>query len=167
MYWVVTISQALFWGHDIVFHAMFTTAQHVVTTVSPVEEMRNFRQGWLSCRGSEPVTSENEIRIQAIWPQTPQLDANNFGFLVWFSLGVFFFFFFPSSFLWPHLWSMEVPGLEGKSEMQPSAYTTAMATSDPSCICELHGSSWQRQTLNPLCEATYQTHILTETILCP
>ena len=33
------------------------------------------------------------------------------------------------------------------------AYTTATATSDPSCVCNLHHSSWQRWILNPLIEA--------------
>ena len=47
------------------------------------------------------------------------------------------------SFLGPHLQHMEVPRLGVKSELQVSAYTTATATSDLSCICDLHYSSRQ------------------------
>ena len=36
---------------------------------------------------------------------------------------------------------MEVPGLGAESELLPLAYTTATATPDPSCICDLHHSS--------------------------
>ena len=40
------------------------------------------------------------------------------------------------------------------------AYTRATATPDPSRVCYLHHSSRQRQILNPLSEARYQTHNL-------
>ena len=41
------------------------------------------------------------------------------------------------------------------------AYATATATQDPSHICDLHHSSQQCQTLNPLSEeARDQTHVL-------
>ena len=55
---------------------------------------------------------------------------------------------------------MEVPRLGGKSELQLEAYTTATATRDPSCICNLHHSSWQCQILNPLMEARDRTRNL-------
>ena len=48
---------------------------------------------------------------------------------------------------------MEVPRLGVESEIQMLVYTTATATQDPSCICELHHSSWQCRILNPLSEA--------------
>ena len=51
----------------------------------------------------------------------------------------------------------EVPRLGVKSELQLPAYTTTIATWDPSWTCELHHSSWQRQILNPLNEARNQT----------
>ena len=38
-------------------------------------------------------------------------------------------------------------------ELQLPAYTTATATPDPGCVCDLHHSSWQCQILNPLIEA--------------
>ena len=44
-------------------------------------------------------------------------------------------FFF---FLGLHLQHMEVPGLGVKLEPQLPAYTTAMAITDPSHICDLH-----------------------------
>ena len=53
---------------------------------------------------------------------------------------------------------MEVPRLEVKSELQLLAYATA--TQGPSCICGLHHSSWQCQTLNPLSEVRDQTRNL-------
>ena len=49
-----------------------------------------------------------------------------------------------------HLQHLEVPGLGAESELQLSAYTTATAMWDPSCICDLHHSLQQCQTLNPL-----------------
>ena len=55
---------------------------------------------------------------------------------------------------------MEVPRPEVKSELQLPAYTTATSMQDPSCMCNLHHSSWQCQILNPLSEAKDQTHIL-------
>ena len=58
---------------------------------------------------------------------------------------IFFFF------LGPHPWHhMEVPRLGVKSELQLPAYPTAAAMQDPSCVCKLHHSSWQRRIPNPL-----------------
>ena len=48
---------------------------------------------------------------------------------------------------------MEVPSLGVELELQLLAYTTATATPDPSSICDLRHSLWQRQILNPLSEA--------------
>ena len=45
---------------------------------------------------------------------------------------------------------MEVPRLGVESQQQLTAYITATATRDPSCLFDLHHSSWQRQILNPL-----------------
>ena len=58
---------------------------------------------------------------------------------------------------------MDIPRLVLESEVQLQVYTTAMATQDPSHICDLHGSLWQRWILNPLSQARDKTHILTET----
>ena len=55
---------------------------------------------------------------------------------------------------------MEVPRLGVKSELQLPVYTSAIATPDLSCICDLHHSS---QELNPLNEARDQTPVLTDT----
>ena len=60
-------------------------------------------------------------------------------------------------------WHMEVPRLGVQSELQLPAYTTATATQDPSCICDLHHSSQQRRILNPLSRAGDGTHILMDT----
>ena len=48
---------------------------------------------------------------------------------------------------------MEVPRLEVESELWLLAYTTATATRDPSCICDLHHSLRQYWILNLLSEA--------------
>ena len=56
---------------------------------------------------------------------------------------------------------MEVPRLGVKLELQLPAYTTA--TPDPSCICDLHHSLWQRRILNPLSEARNQAGVLLDT----
>ena len=45
----------------------------------------------------------------------------------------------------------------------PAAYTTAAATQDPNCICDLHHGSWQCRILNPLNEARDQTCIPMDT----
>jgi len=62
----------------------------------------------------------------------------------------FFFFFFCFCFLVPHSRHMKVPSLGVQPELQLLAYTTATATPDPSCVCNLHHSSQQCQILNPL-----------------
>ena len=58
---------------------------------------------------------------------------------------------------------MEVPRLGIELELQLPAYTTATATWDPSRVCDLYHSSWQRQILNPLSEAGDRTRILMDT----
>ena len=63
-------------------------------------------------------------------------------------------------FLGLHLGHMEVPRRGVESELQLLAYTTVIATSDPSCI-----SLRQRQILNLLGKARDQTRILTDIML--
>ena len=58
---------------------------------------------------------------------------------------------------------MEILRLGVQLELQLPAYTTATATLDPSCICDLHHSSWQHCILNPLSKTRDQTHILMDT----
>ena len=60
---------------------------------------------------------------------------------------------------------MEVPGLGVKLERQLQAYTTAVATAEPSLKCDLCRSSWQHQTLNPMSEAKNQTWVLMDVML--
>mgnify|MGYP007071229935 CR=1 FL=1 len=55
---------------------------------------------------------------------------------------------------------MEVPRLGVASELQLQAYTTATATPDLSCICDLCHSLWQHQILYPLIKTGNRTHIL-------
>ena len=57
---------------------------------------------------------------------------------------------------------MEFPRLGVESELQLPAYTTATAMHDPSCVCDLHQSSWQRRILNPLIKAMDQIHDLVD-----
>ena len=51
---------------------------------------------------------------------------------------------------------MEVP----RRGVELLAYATARAASDPSHICNLHHSSWQRRIINPLSEARDGAHNL-------
>ena len=55
--------------------------------------------------------------------------------------------------------------LEVKSELQLQAYATAIATRDPSHICDLSHSLWQQQILNSLSQARDQTCILMDGFL--
>ena len=58
---------------------------------------------------------------------------------------------------------MEIPRLGVTSELHQLAYATAIATQDPSLICELHHSSQQYQILNSASEARVGTHVITDT----
>jgi len=58
---------------------------------------------------------------------------------------------------------MEGPRLAVELELQLPAYTTAIATRDPSHVCNLHRSSWQHRILNPQSKARDQTLILMDT----
>ena len=52
---------------------------------------------------------------------------------------------------------MKVPRLGVELELQLLAYTRATATPNPSSVCNLHHSSWQLWTLNPLSKAKDRT----------
>ena len=69
------------------------------------------------------------------------------------------------SFLRPYQRHMEVPRLGVQSELQLPAYARATATWDPSRICDLQHSSWQRQILNPLSRVRDPTCILMDIML--
>ena len=58
---------------------------------------------------------------------------------------------------------LKVPGLGVELELQLLAHTTAIATPDPSRICNLRQSLWQRGILSPLSEARDGTRILKDT----
>ena len=63
---------------------------------------------------------------------------------------------FSFSFLEPHLRHMEVPGPGAGSDLHMLAYaTTATATRDPSCICDLGHSSRQHWVFNLLSETRH------------
>ena len=69
-------------------------------------------------------------------------------------------FSFSFSFFFAHPRHMDVSRLGVESEIQLPAYTTATVSWDPSHICNLHHSSWQRRILNPLSKARGQTCVL-------
>ena len=58
---------------------------------------------------------------------------------------------------------MEIPRLGIELELQLPAYTTATATPDLSCICNVHHSSQQCWILNLLSEARDETSQLMDT----
>ena len=70
-----------------------------------------------------------------------------------------FIYLFIYLFLGLHLWHIEISRLGVESELQLQAYTTATATQDMSCVCDLHHSSRQRWILNLLSEARDWTRI--------
>ena len=85
-----------------------------------------------------------------------------FCFIVIATSAILFIYFF---FLQPHMWHMEVPRLEVKSELQlPLAYATGTTpdTPDPSHLCDLCCSL---RIFNPLSEARDQTGNLRDTML--
>ena len=83
------------------------------------------------------------------------------GTQVFFILMLFFFSFYTQTYgIWKFL-----PRLRGEVKLQLQAYTTAVATLDPSCICDPRCSMWQSQILNPLSEARDRTCIFTDTML--
>ena len=53
--------------------------------------------------------------------------------------------------------------LGAEIELQLLAYVTATAMQDPSCVCDLHHSSWQRWILHPLSDARDQIHNIVAT----
>ena len=55
---------------------------------------------------------------------------------------------------------MEAPRLGVESELQLLAYIAATTMQDPSCLWDLHHSSWQCQILNPLSKARDRTRNL-------
>ena len=63
-------------------------------------------------------------------------------------------------FLGLYLRHMEVPSLGVELKPQLPAYARATATPDPSCVCDLHHSSWQHQILSPLSKVRDRTRIL-------
>ena len=77
--------------------------------------------------------------------------------MVFITVTIIIIFF---SFLGLHLQHMEISRLGVESELQLPAYTTASATRDLTCVCNLHHSSWQWQNLNPLRKARDGTFIL-------
>ena len=79
------------------------------------------------------------------------------GYRVSFSLFFCFLFF---CFLGLHTRHTDVRMLGGQLELQLPAYTTATATPDLSCVCDLHHSSRQGRILNPLREARNRTRNL-------
>ena len=53
---------------------------------------------------------------------------------------------------------LEVPRLGVQLELQLPAYATGTAMQDLRCVCDLHHSSWQHQSLNLPSEARDRTH---------
>ena len=58
---------------------------------------------------------------------------------------------------------MEVPRIEIESELQLSAYATAIATQDLSHLCNLHHKLMAMLDPYPLSKARDQTHIFMDT----
>ena len=69
-------------------------------------------------------------------------------------------------FLWPHLQHMEIPGLGVELGLQLPTYATAtaMATSDPSHLCDPHHNLQHCQILNPMRQGQGLNFILKDTM---
>ena len=78
----------------------------------------------------------------------------------WLGSHLTLLFIFIFAFLGLHRQHIEVPRLGFESGHWLLAYTTATATQDLGCICDLHHSSQQQWILNPLSVARGQTHNL-------
>ena len=74
-----------------------------------------------------------------------------------------YLFIYLCCFLGLQMLHMEVPRLGVESELYLLAHTTVTAMQDPSHVCNLHYSSWQRLILNPLSETRDRTCILMDT----
>ena len=86
-------------------------------------------------------------------------------YIVWHSgseAWVFFFSFLV--FLGPYPRYTEDPRLGVELELEPLACVTATATQDPSCVYNLHHSSQQCRTLNPLNRVRDQTRVLMDIV---
>ena len=77
---------------------------------------------------------------QGFWTSTVQYGS------CWLHVAIYLFL------LGLNLWHMEVPKLRVELELQLPTYATDTATPDPSHICDLRRSLWQRRILNPLSE---------------
>ena len=73
--------------------------------------------------------------------------------LIWGHSYLFIYLLIYFCILGPRPWYTEVPRLGIESELQLSAYPTAIAIQDLSRVCNLPHSSWQHQILKPLSEA--------------
>ena len=73
------------------------------------------------------------------------------------------FSYFSPTFLGPHPQPMKVPRLGTELELQLPVHTIATATPDLSLICDLHHSSWQHGSPDPLSDARDPPRILTDT----
>ena len=93
----------------------------------------------LSCSSADPLTHCARPGIEPAEMLPILLPHSRSSLLSVFVLKGFRMSF--SFLLGPHLWHMEVPRL------QPPTF--AIATKGPSCVCDLHRNSWQRQILNP------------------
>ena len=120
-------------------------------------------RGMWSCLGRNQIqaaVSTSKVQLRQCWISNPLCQAGD-----WTCVPVLprrcwsccatagtprVLFLFPSClFLGLYLQHIKVPRLGVKSELQFLAYATATTTQDPSCICDLYHSSWQRSIFNP------------------
>jgi len=108
-----------------------------------------------------PIVAGPQLQLQRTGGQSWRLDqlrgSSATGAMCFES---FIFFFSFCYFFGPLPRHMEVPRLGVESELWPPAYARATAMRDPSRVCDLHHSSWQRRIVNPLSKGRVRTRNL-------
>ena len=127
---------------------------------------------WNLCHSSSNARSFNPQRQTGDRTQTSAATWSvAVGFLTYCAtVGTPIRFCFSFCFLGLHLQHMKVPQLGGELELQLMAYTTATATLDPSCVCNLHHSSrllqilthWAGPEMEPKCSWILVGFVTTE-----
>ena len=127
----------------------------MMSAVQQSDSVRHMHTSILSDSLPTQIITEHWVEFSVLCSRSPLANRSVYE---WTSFFIFILIF---GFLGLHPRHMEVPRLGVKLKL--SAYTTATAMWDLSCVFNLHHSSQHHRILNPLSEARDQTHILIDT----